>query len=198
MGRIKSVRLVKTVYTDRDEFPDSKRGDVAFVGRSNVGKSTLLNILFGKKLAHVSKKPGKTRSINFYLVNSSFYMVDLPGYGYAKVSKSERLRWERLVSRYFKERENLKMLFILVDGRHELQKTDREFLEWIRDYEVPFVIVMTKMDKVKKNERKKKVEDMKRELMKYGEYTVIPYSSVTKDGVEEILKISFNSVGVRS
>ncbi len=89
------------------------------------------------------------------------------------------------------------MLFVLVDGRHELQKADREFLEWVRDYEIPFVVVMTKMDKVKKNDRKRRVEEIKKELLEYGEYTVIPYSSVTREGVEEILKISFNSVGVR-
>ena len=197
MGRIKSVELVKTVYTDEEDFPEPRKGDVAFVGRSNVGKSTLLNTLFGTRIAHVSKKPGKTKSINFYLVNPSFYMVDLPGYGYARVSKSEKMRWESLISRYFERRWSLKMLFVLVDGRHELQKADREFLEWVRDYEIPFVVVMTKMDKVKKNDRKRRVEEIKKELLEYGEYTVIPYSSVTREGVEEILKISFNSVGVR-
>ena len=197
MGRIRSVELIKTIYTERDKFPEPRRGDVAFVGRSNVGKSTLLNTLFGKKIAHVSKKPGKTKSINFYLVNSDFYMVDLPGYGYAKVSKSEKLRWDRLISRYFEKRWSLKMLFVLVDGRHNLQKVDREFLEWIKDYEIPFVIIMTKMDKVKKSEKKKRVNEMKSELLEYGEYTVVPYSSVTKEGVEDILKIAFNSVGVK-
>ena len=197
MGRIKSVELVKTIYTDNDKFPDPKGGDIAFVGRSNVGKSTLLNTLFGRKIAHVSKKPGKTKSINFYLVNSSFYMVDLPGYGYARVSKSEKMRWDKLITRYFENRWSLKMLFILIDGRHELQKVDRDFLEWIRDYEIPFVIVMTKMDKVKKSERRKRIDEIKRELLEYGEYTVLPYSSVTREGVEDILKISFSSVGVK-
>lgn len=197
MGRIRSVELIKTVYTESDRFPKPRSGDVAFVGRSNVGKSTLLNTLFGKRIAHVSKRPGKTKSINFYLVNSSFYMVDLPGYGYAKVSKSEKMRWDRLMSRYFEERWSLKMLFVLVDGRHKLQKVDREFLGWIRDYEIPFVVVMTKMDKVKKGERKKRMDEIKRELLEFGEYTVIPYSSVTREGVEDILKISFSSVGVK-
>ncbi len=197
MGRIKSVELVKTIYTDNDKFPDPKSGDIAFVGRSNVGKSTLLNTLFGRKIAHVSKNPGKTKSINFYLVNSSFYMVDLPGYGYARVSKSEKMRWDKLITRYFENRWSLKMLFILIDGRHELQKVDRDFLEWIRDYEIPFVIVMTKMDKVKKSERRKRIDEIKRELLEYGEYTVLPYSSVTREGVEDILKISFSSVGVK-
>ncbi len=195
--RIRRVDFVKAVYRVGDRFPDPKEGDVAFVGRSNVGKSTLLNTLFGRKLAQVSKRPGKTRSINFYLVNSSFYMVDLPGYGYAQVSKEERKRWADLVSDYFNRRWSLKMVFLLVDGRHSLQEKDRGLLEWMKQFDLPLAIVMTKMDKVKRSEKKKRVDEMKKELSEYGEYIVIPYSSVTKEGIEEILDLAFASVGVR-
>ncbi len=197
MGRIRKVELVKTVYRPGERFPEPRNGDIAFVGRSNVGKSTLLNTLFERKIAHVSKRPGKTRSINFYLVNSSFYMVDLPGYGYAQVSKEERARWARLVEDYFKRRWSLKMLLLLVDGRHDLQKKDEELIEWIHGFDIPFAVVMTKMDKVKRSERKKRVEGIKRDLEKFGEYTVIPYSAVTREGVEEILDLVFSSVGVK-
>ncbi len=197
MGRIRKVELVKAVYRIGDTFPEPKMGDVAFVGRSNVGKSTLLNTLFGRNLAHVSKNPGKTRSINFYLVNSDFYMVDLPGYGYARVSKVERQHWARLISNYFELRWSLKLVFVLIDGRHGLQKKDHELMEWLSQFDIPFVIILTKMDKVKKSERGKAIEKAKKDLSVYGDYTIIPYSSVTREGVEEILKTAFTAVGVK-
>ncbi len=197
MGRIKKVELVKTIYTPNDRFPEPKRGEVAFVGRSNVGKSTLLNTLFGRKIAHVSKKPGKTRSINFYLVNGSFYLVDLPGYGYARVSKEEKRKWAELLQYYFEKRWSLKLVCVLIDGRHGLQEKDHELFNWLRGYELPFVVILTKMDKVKKSEKKKRVDAVKKELEElYGEYLVIPYSSVTGEGVEEIINTIFNAVGV--
>jgi len=197
VGKIRKVELVKTVYTINDRFPEDRNGDVAFVGRSNVGKSSLLNTLFGRKLAHVSKQPGKTRSINFYLVNSEFYMVDLPGYGYAKVSKMERQKWAELVDYYFKKRWSLKMVYLLIDGRHGVQKNDEALIEWIRNYEVPFIIILTKMDKVLKKDRKRRVEEIKKQLEKYGQYIVIPYSAVTKEGVEKILNSIFTTMGVK-
>ena len=197
MGRIKEVKLVKSVYRIGDRFPEPRRGDVAFVGRSNVGKSTLLNTLFEKKVALVSKKPGKTRSINFYLVNGDFYMVDLPGYGYAKVSKEERRKWAELISNYFEKRWSLKLVFVLVDGRHGLQKKDHELLEWISQFDLPISIVLTKMDKVKRSEREKILKDFERQISEYGEYMTIPYSAVTKEGVERIIELAFNAVGVR-
>lgn len=197
MGKIKRVELVKTIYSTRDNFPEAKSGDVAFVGRSNVGKSSLLNTLFERKIAHVSKRPGKTRSINFYLVNSEFYMVDLPGYGYAKVSKVERQKWAELVDCYFKKRWSLKMVYLLIDGRHGVQKNDEVLIEWIRSYGIPFVVILTKMDKVPKRDKKNQVERIKEQLQKYGEYIIIPYSAVTKEGIEEILNSIFTSVEVK-
>ena len=197
MGKIRKVELVKTVYNINDKFPEDRSGDMAFVGRSNVGKSSLLNTLFGRKLAHVSKQPGKTRSINFYLVNSEFYMVDLPGYGYAKVSKTERQKWAELVDYYFKKRWSLKMVYLLIDGRHGVQKNDEALIDWIRNYGVPFMIILTKMDKVPKKDRKRQVEEIRKQLEKYGQYIVIPYSAVTKEGVEEILNSIFTTMGLK-
>ena len=195
MGSIRKVELVETVYSPGSRFPEPRKGDVAFVGRSNVGKSTLLNVLFGRKLAHTSKRPGKTRSINFYLVNSSFYMVDLPGYGYAEVSKRERMRWERLVEDYFSRRWSLKLVFVLMDGRHGITKRDAELLDWIGKYDVPFAVVLTKMDKIKRGLKTKVVEDFKESLREHGDYTVIPYSAVTKEGVDDIVRLALMAVG---
>ena len=197
MPQIRKVEFVKAVYCLKEAFPEPKEGDVAFVGRSNVGKSTLLNVLFGRKLAHVSKRPGKTRSINFYLVNSSFYMVDLPGYGYAQVSKEEREKWGRLVAQYFEKRWSLKLVCILVDGRHGLQERDRELVQWLSQFDVPYLIILTKMDKVKRSEKMKKIREVENDLEEFGEYLVIPYSAVTHEGVEEILNNMFTAVEVR-
>ncbi len=193
---IRKVELVKAVYRPRETFPEPRMGDVAFVGRSNVGKSTLLNILFGRKIAHVSKKPGKTRSINFYLVNSSFYMVDLPGYGYASVSKEERRRWSILVEDYFSRRWSLKMVFVLMDGRHGLTVRDKELIEWLKLYDLPFAVILTKMDKVRKSERRSRLDEFESDLSEYGSYILIPYSSVTKEGVDEIVRLAVTAVGM--
>ena len=185
---IKSVKLVDTVYNP-GKYPPPLKGEVAFVGRSNVGKSTLLNTLFGRKIAFVSKHPGKTRSINFYLVNSSFYMVDLPGYGYARVSKEEKKRWKELIEDYFRRRWSLKLVFLLIDGRIPPQETDEVMIAWMKDLDVPFVVVLTKIDKVKKSERAKMINVHRSVLKKYGDYTLISYSAITKEGVDKILEI---------
>lgn len=185
---IKDVKLVKVAKTPGD-YPPPLKGEVAFVGRSNVGKSSLLNALFNKKIAYVSKTPGKTRSINFYLVNSRYYFVDLPGYGYAKVSKKERVQWKKLVEDYFTNRWSLQMVFLLVDGRIPPQETDLMMVEWLKSLNVPFTIVLTKMDKVKMSERKKKLDEHKKAFSKYGEYTIIPTSSVTGEGIDDLLNL---------
>ncbi|QTA37832.1 YihA family ribosome biogenesis GTP-binding protein [Thermosipho ferrireducens] len=188
--KINDIKLVKTIYGKNDTYPPPLSGEYAFVGRSNVGKSTLLNILMNRNMAKVSKKPGKTRSINFYLINNKFYFVDLPGYGYAKASISERERWKKIIENYFKSRKwNIKILFVLIDGRHELQKNDKVLIEWLKSLEIPFCVVLTKMDKLKNSERKGSVKYYQNILKEFGEYIIIPYSSVTKEGVEEILEL---------
>ncbi|PLV60196.1 ribosome biogenesis GTP-binding protein YihA/YsxC [Thermotoga sp. KOL6] len=183
---IKDVKLVKVSKVPGD-YPPPLKGEIAFVGRSNVGKSSLLNAIFNKKIAFVSKTPGKTRSINFYLVNSKYYFTDLPGYGYAKVSKRERMLWKKLVEDYFVNRWPLQMVFLLVDGRIPPQESDFMMIEWMRSLNVPFTIVLTKIDKVKKSERKKKLEEHKEAFSRYGGYTVIPTSSVTGEGIDVLL-----------
>lgn len=187
---IRTVELVK-VTTQPGDYPPPLKGEVAFAGRSNVGKSSLLNRLFNRKIAYVSKNPGKTRSINFYLVNSEFYFVDLPGYGYAKVSKAERIHWKKLVEDYFENRWSLQMVFLLVDGRIPPQENDLMMVEWLKELRIPFTILLTKMDKVKPSDRKKVLDEHKRVFEEYGEYTIIPTSAITGEGIDKVLDLIF-------
>ncbi|MCY1720879.1 ribosome biogenesis GTP-binding protein YihA/YsxC [Prolixibacteraceae bacterium Z1-6] len=139
--------------SDVAKCPAADRPEYAFIGRSNVGKSSLINMLTNKKnLAKTSGRPGKTQLINHFLINKEWYLVDLPGYGYAKVPKAERLKWEKFLRRYILKRENLYCLFVLIDSRHEAQNVDLEFMEWLGISEIPFSIVFTKTDKLKPEE----------------------------------------------
>ena len=185
--KIKKIELYKTVYVPED-LPQTPYREVAFVGRSNVGKSSLLNTLANNfKLAKVSSEPGKTRSINFYLVNNKFFMVDLPGYGFAKVSFKEQKRWRELIENYLKERDTLKGVFLLVDSRVGPTEKDRQMKDWLDFFGIPYVIVATKVDKLKSSERqklKKKIEEG------FGDkdFRIIPFSSKTREGRVEVLK----------
>jgi len=148
----------------------------------------LLNILTNQNIAKVSKKPGKTRSINFYLINNNFYFVDLPGYGYAKASYEERERWKKIIENYFEIRGwNIKLVFVLIDGRHELQKNDKLILTWLRDLELPFSVVLTKVDKLKMSQKAKMIRYYEKLLG--DKYIVIPYSAITKEGVNKVLEL---------
>jgi GTP-binding protein len=138
------------------ELPAPEIPEVAFAGRSNVGKSSLLNRLIKRKnLVKTSSKPGKTQSLNFFLVDSSIYLVDLPGYGYAKVSKKTQASWQSLISEYLETRENLKCVVVIVDLRHELKIADLQLVDWLRSREVPLLLVYTKADKLSANQRNK-------------------------------------------
>lgn len=149
---IKDARFIVS-NTQVEKCPKPDRPEYAFIGRSNVGKSSLINMLTNKKsLAKTSGKPGKTRLINHFLINDEWYLVDLPGYGYAKVPKAERLKWEKFLKRYILKRENLYCLFVLIDSRHEAQKADLDFLEWLGISEISFSIIFTKTDKLKPEE----------------------------------------------
>lgn len=133
--------------------PDEKQPEYAFIGRSNVGKSSLINMLTSSKgLAKISQTPGKTRLINHFMVNEEWFLVDLPGYGYAKISKTERKKWKEMINAYLQKRQNLVCTFILVDSRHEPQKPDTEFMAWMSTKQLPFVIVFTKSDKLSKRQ----------------------------------------------
>lgn len=170
-----------------DQYPKDGRPEVAFAGRSNVGKSSLLNtLLHRKELARTSKKPGKTRLVNFFNVNDSVYFVDLPGYGFAQVSKSVRERWARLINSYVYDRPELKLACHLVDARHEPTRRDHDLLALLDDAEIPTLLVATKVDKLKSSEKARLTARLRRAFSLDEDALIVPYSSVTKEGLDEL------------
>ncbi|MCX4330939.1 MAG: ribosome biogenesis GTP-binding protein YihA/YsxC [Muribaculaceae bacterium] len=170
--------------------PATSLHEYAFIGRSNVGKSSLINMLTGKrKLAMTSATPGKTTLINHFLINGSWYIVDLPGYGYARRSKDARVTLERIINDYILERPQMTSLFVLVDSRHEPQKIDLEFMEWLGENGVPFAIVFTKGDKLGKNALAANIDSYKRQLLRQWEELppIFVTSSETGLGRESLL-----------
>ena len=173
-------------YGKFSQLPPSDRIEIAFAGHSNVGKSTLINKLFNRKnLAGVSSVPGKTATINFFSLEN-LYFVDLPGYGYAKVSKSEKERWAGLIEGYLNSDRDIRLVFMLVDMRHAPTKDDIQMINYLIDTEMPFVLVLTKADKLKKTERAKRMEAFKTEIPCFEDIHSIPFSSQTFEGVEEL------------
>ena len=165
--------------------------EFAFIGRSNVGKSSLINLLTkAEGLARVSGNPGRTQEINFFTINERWSLVDLPGYGYAKVSKADRIRFQQFISDYLIERENLVCAFVLIDSRHPPQGVDLEFVEWLVAGEVPFELVFTKADKNKESVAKKNIALFREAMKKWSEGEPRAYLSSTKTGVgrKEILR----------
>ncbi|PKF75069.1 ribosome biogenesis GTP-binding protein YihA/YsxC [Chryseobacterium sp. PMSZPI] len=186
---IKTATFVKS-SGKWQECPEPNIPEYAFIGRSNVGKSSLINAMMNHKdLAKTSQTPGKTQLINHFLVNENWYLTDLPGYGYAKVSKVIRKDFEKLITNYILNRRNLVNLFVLVDVRHNPQKIDLEFMQWCGESGVPFSIVFTKADKLKPNAVIKNVDDYKMELHKTWEDLPELYitSAEKKEGGDEIL-----------
>ena len=173
-----------------DKCPASNIPEYAFIGRSNVGKSSLINLLFKKGLAKTSQKPGKTMLINHFNINDGeFYIVDLPGYGYASRSKSQREEFQKMIEDYILNRCQLTLLFVLLDIRHEPQKIDLQFLQWLGENGVPFAIVFTKADKLGPVAAEKNVEEYKKELLKYWEELppVFVTSAESKKGKDTLL-----------
>ena len=171
------------------QIPESERPEIVFAGRSNVGKSTLINKIFNRKsLARVSSVPGKTATINFYKLEEIFF-VDLPGYGYAKVSKSEKKRWSGLIEGYLNADRNIEIVFLLVDMRHAPSEDDLHMINFLIDSELPFVIILTKADKLNKTNRIAMMEKFKETIPCFDDIHVIPFSSQTFEGVEEVRKI---------
>jgi GTP-binding protein len=171
--------------------PKDNLPEYAFVGRSNVGKSSLINYISGyKKLAKISSQPGKTRLINHFLVDESWYLVDLPGYGYAKISKSERQKFRLIIEQYLLMRKSLVCLFLLIDSRHEPQALDLQFLRWLGENKIPFAICFTKTDKLSKNQLHNSIRNYKNKLLL--EWESLPQffllSVYNKTGKDEILK----------
>ena len=176
-------------YGKFSQIPPAERIEIAFAGRSNVGKSTLINKLFNRKnLARVSSVPGKTATINFYGLDN-IYFVDLPGYGYAKVAKSEKERWSGLIEGYLSSDRDLRLVFQLIDMRHPPTADDLHMINFLIDAELPFVVVLTKADKLKKTEREKRMAAFEQEIPYFDEIHVIPFSSQTFEGVEELRAI---------
>lgn len=186
---IKSAKFVIS-NSDVSKCPPDNRHEYAFIGRSNVGKSSLINMLVGRNdLAKTSSMPGKTLLVNHFLINDSWYIVDLPGYGYARHSKVERARLERLIKSYVSCRGQMTNLFLLIDSRHKPQKIDLAFMEWLGENGVPFSIVFTKMDKISQTAGRKNVEDYCTQLLEQWEELppVFTTSSLDKRGRDSIL-----------
>jgi GTP-binding protein len=191
--KISSVQFVKSIFKLKDK-PFPYLPEFAFVGRSNVGKSSLINSLVKrKKLAHTSNTPGKTRSINYFVVNDLFYLVDLPGYGFAKVSKSERLQWQKMIEEYLLNSPELKVLFVLTDIRHGPQKSDLQLIEWLKANSIPYKIIATKADKLSKNAIQKNVRQLYQSVFSNPDQLFI-YSAVTELGRLELLNFIASSV----
>ncbi|MBQ5337275.1 MAG: YihA family ribosome biogenesis GTP-binding protein [Oscillospiraceae bacterium] len=171
------------------QIPESDRTEIVFAGRSNVGKSTLINKIFNRKsLARVSSVPGKTATINFYSLEDVFF-VDLPGYGYAKVAKTEKQRWADLIEGYLNADRNIELVFLLIDMRHAPTADDLHMINFLIDNELPFVIILTKADKLNKTERAKAMKVFSETIPCYEDIHINPFSSQTFEGVEEVRKI---------
>lgn len=187
--KIKNVEL-SIVCGITSKLPETERVEIAFAGKSNVGKSSLINALMNRKaLARTSATPGKTQTINFYNINDIMYLVDLPGYGYAKVSEKEKEQWGKLIERYLHTSKQLKAVFLLIDIRHEPSANDRMMYEWIVAQGYHPIIIATKLDKLKRSQVQKHVKMVKEGLKLLPGTTVIPFSAETKQGREEIWEL---------
>lgn len=187
MMKIKSAQL-ETVCGVTSKIPDNQLVEVAFAGKSNVGKSSLINGLLNRKaLARISSQPGKTQTINFYNVNDQCYFVDLPGYGYAKVSLQEKKNWGVMIERYLNRSRMLRAVFLLIDIRHEPSKNDVEMYQWILANGFEPVLIATKLDKIKRSQVQKNIKVIKETLRVVPKTTIIPFSAQTKQGRDEIL-----------
>lgn len=187
--RIENSNL-HTVAVRASQYPEDNKPEFLLCGRSNVGKSSFINSLLGRKnYAHTSSKPGKTQTINFYLCNDSFYLVDVPGYGYASVSKEQQRKFGLMIEEYIKSRANLEFVFLLVDFRHKPDQNDILMYNYLKYYDIPTVIVATKYDKVKEKDKSKFEKILKETLNVQENDKVVLFSSVTKKGREEIYNI---------
>lgn len=188
--KIKSAEFVIS-NSEVSKCPDSKLPEYAFIGRSNVGKSSLINMLTERKsLAKISGRPGKTQLINHFLINGSWHLVDLPGYGYAQVSRSVKKTFQKFITAYFEQRQQMICAFVLIDSRHKPQPVDMEFMQWLGEHQVPFCIIFTKADKLKPGALKRNIETYRKEMLQNWEempqYFITSSSKAT--GREEVLE----------
>lgn len=183
--KVKSAEFIISAV-NTDQYPAEGLPEVAFVGRSNVGKSSIINSLLNRRnIARTSQNPGKTRTINFFKVNDEFHFADLPGYGYAKVSKTEQAKWGGIMERYLSDREELKCILILVDIRHEPKEDDKRMYEWARHFGYECLIVATKSDKITRGKYQKQFSLIRNKLGLSDE-KIIPISSLNKTGIDEL------------
>lgn len=187
--QIKSAEFI-TSNSDVAQCPDKNLPEYAFIGRSNVGKSSLINMLTGRKnLAKTSGRPGKTQLINHFLINDEWYLVDLPGYGYARVSKKAKKTFQKFITQYFEKRRQLVSAFVLIDIRHEPQKIDMDFMLWLGENGVPFSMIFTKADKLKASEIEKNITEYQRQMLEYWEELPVFFTTSSPKGIgkDEIL-----------
>ena len=184
--KIRSSEIVVSAIR-KEQYPAEGLPEIALVGRSNVGKSSATNALLNRRnFARTSQTPGKTRTINFYKINNEFYFVDLPGYGYAKVSKSEKDKWGVIMERYLQDRQELCAIFLLVDIRHEPTNDDVMMYEWIKHFGYNCVVIATKADKISRGQYQKHISIIRKKLQLEKDEKVIPPSSSKKTGVEDV------------
>lgn len=189
--KITSAKFAAAVSTPESMLKDDK-SEIAFLGRSNVGKSSLMNSLLKVNgLARTSSTPGRTQTLNFFLINEEFYFVDLPGYGYAKASKDKRQEWGKLIEKYLAERKQLVLSILIVDARHEPSPLDLQMKSWLQHFGLPYLVVSTKVDKLSANERRKSWQTVKKVL---GSENIIQYSSVTREGAKDIWNVIGSSI----
>ncbi|OWZ83891.1 ribosome biogenesis GTP-binding protein YihA/YsxC [Natranaerobius trueperi] len=187
--KIEQAEYVTSAYLP-SQIPEEKFPEISFIGRSNVGKSSLINTLVTRNnLAHISKKPGKTRTINYFLINDDLYFVDLPGYGFAKVSKKMKKDWEELITTYLTDRKSLRVSVLLLDARHGPTTDDINMLDFLLEFKRPVILVATKIDKVKNQQRNKRLKEMRKMLDIGEDDLLIPFSSTTGEGKQEFLEI---------
>ena len=184
---IKTVEKPITIVDEKD-YPKTLLPEFVFIGRSNVGKSSFINTLLNRKnFAYISSNPGKTQTLNFYLVNEAFYLVDVPGYGYAKVSKKQREAFGKMIEAYLTKRKNLAHIFMLVDSRHAPTEDDHLMVEFLKYIQVPFTIIMTKADKLSNNQQQKQLLNLKRTFTLSGDTDIILFSALSKLNKEKVL-----------
>ena len=195
---IKSAEL-ETVCGITSKLPENELPEFAFAGKSNVGKSSLINALMNRKsLARTSSQPGKTQTINFYLINGNMYYVDLPGYGYAKVSVEVKAKWGKMIERYLRNSKALQCVFLLIDIRHEPSANDRMMYDWIVSNGYHPVIIATKLDKIKRSQTAKQVKLIRETLGMEKDGVIIPFSAETKQGREEIWEYLERYLGAKA
>ena len=186
---IKNINL-ETVCGITSVLPENDKPEIAFAGKSNVGKSSLINALMNRKsYARISATPGKTQTINFYNVNKELYLVDLPGYGYARVSEKEKIQWGKLIERYLHGSKQLKAVFLLIDIRHDPSENDRLMYSWIVNQGYNPIIIATKLDKIKRSQVQKHMKMIREGLDLVPGTTIIPFSAETKQGRDEIWEL---------